>query len=206
MINNYRLNLSKYSTHQIIVDNIGKSKKVLDVGCNDGYIGQNSNKSNKFWGLDYSENSIKEAKSYYEDAIVYDANKLETLPWNQKFDLIIFADILEHLIDPEKVLTWFVENYLNDSGMVIISLPNIANWQVRLKLLFGRFDYANNGIMDRTHFHLYTYKSAEQLINIANLSVVNKYGGANIFGPIIKFLLFLKPLLATGIILICKKK
>jgi predicted TPR repeat methyltransferase len=62
--NPYKLNLSKYSTHNIIQSNIGINKTVLDIGCNDGYIGKISDKSNQFYGLDCSEESVKRAKKY----------------------------------------------------------------------------------------------------------------------------------------------
>jgi len=204
--NPYKLNLfSKYSTHNIIIDNVGIDKTVLDVGCNDGYIGNNSDKSNNFYGVDYLEDSINKAKQSYKDAIVYDLNNLENLPWNIKFDVIIFADVLEHILYPEKVIDFFTKNYLKDNGRIIISLPNIANWQVRLKLLFGKFDYKNTGIMDRTHLHLYTYKTALTFVSKFNLKTEKIVGGASIFGLIISIFPFLKSLLATNIIIIARK-
>jgi 2-polyprenyl-3-methyl-5-hydroxy-6-metoxy-1,4-benzoquinol methylase len=201
--NYYKLNLlSRYSTHNIIIDNVGLNKTVLDVGCNDGYIGQHCDKSNIFYGLDYSENSINKTKNIYKDAVVFDLNLLQKLPWgNTRFDVIIFADVLEHILYPEKVLSFFVENYLKDGGCVILSVPNIANWQVRLKLLLGRFNYTDSGIMDRTHLHLYTFKTATDLILGSNLTIKNKIGGASVFGPVLAVFPFLKSLLATNIII-----
>jgi 2-polyprenyl-3-methyl-5-hydroxy-6-metoxy-1,4-benzoquinol methylase len=198
------LNLSKYSTHNIIKSNIGAKKIVLDVGCNNGYIGKYSDKSNQFYGLDYLEDSVKKARENYKDAIVYDLNKLEQLPWNIKFDVLIFADVLEHVLFPEEVLNYFVKNYLREGGKVIISLPNVANWQVRLNLLFGKFDYTETGIMDKTHLHFYTYKSARKLILAGNLKIVREFGGASLFGSVIRILPSLRSFLATNVILICE--
>lgn len=61
--------------------------------------------------------SIEEAKLIYKDARVYDLNNLERIPWNIKFDLIIFADVLEHTIFPEKILNFFVKEYLRKFGI-----------------------------------------------------------------------------------------
>ena len=205
MSNPYKLNLSKYSTHRVIIENIGLNMNVLDVGCNDGYIGKMSNNTNKFYGLDYLKESVEEAKKIYSDVLEYDLNNLINLPWDIKFDVIVFADVLEHLLYPETVLNFFVANYLKENGKIIVSLPNIANWEIRLNLLFGKFDYTDTGILDKTHLHFYTFESAKILISIPNLKLINDFGGASFFGPIIKILPFLKPLLATNIILIAKK-
>ena len=111
MSNPYALNLSSYSTHSIIINNIGKNKKVLDVGCNDAYIGKYSDPSNVFYGLDYLPESVNKAKKTYKDAMLYDLNNLKDLPWGITFDTLIFADVLEHVLYPEEALDFFVNNY-----------------------------------------------------------------------------------------------
>jgi 2-polyprenyl-3-methyl-5-hydroxy-6-metoxy-1,4-benzoquinol methylase len=205
MTNPYSINTNKYSTHSIIVNNIGIQNMVLDIGCNDGYIGKDSDYSNIFYGLDYLKDSIKKAKGVYKDAILYDLNNLEKLPWNKKFDILIFADVLEHVLYPDQVLDFFVKNYLKEGGKVIVSLPNIANWQIRLNILLGKFEYTETGIMDKTHLHFYTFKTAQDLIKSQNLSITKTYGGATFFGKIIEKLPLFNGLLATNIIYICEK-
>jgi 2-polyprenyl-3-methyl-5-hydroxy-6-metoxy-1,4-benzoquinol methylase len=200
MSNPYALNLSSYSTHSIIINNIGKNKKVLDIGCNDGYIGKDSDTTNTFYGLDYLQESVNKAKEVYKDAMLYDLNNLKELSWNKKFDTLIFADVLEHVLYPEEALDFFVNNYLKKGGRVIISLPNIANWQIRLNLLLGRFNYTETGIMDKTHLHFYTFKTAKELIEKRGLTIYKGYGGATFFGRIIKRAPFLNGLLATNFI------
>lgn len=205
MNNPYKLTKTVYSTHSIIINTVGEKGIVLDVGCNDGYIGKDSHKDVVFYGLDYLLDSVVKAKKIYKDAYVYDLNNLQKLPWGIKFDTIIFADVLEHVIYPEKTLQFFVDNYLQSKGKVIISLPNIANWQIRSKLLFGNFDYTETGIMDKTHLHFYTFKSAKKLLEQNGLHVIDTFGGASFFGKIIAYLPWLKSLLATNIIYICEK-
>ena len=207
MKNPYKLNVSQYSTHRALLDAIGENKTVLDVGCNDGYIGKLADKSNTFYGLDYLPESVALAKKVYADAIEYDLNDIKPLPWKQQFDVIIFADVLEHILLPEPALKYFVDNYLKPDGVVVISLPNIANWQVRWNLLWGNFDYVDgSGIMDKTHLHLYTFKTARELVEAGGL-VVDKFSyGASFFGPIIQASGgLLRNVLSTGIIMLCKK-
>ena len=206
MQNRYNLNLwSKRSTHNVLVNLIWNNKKVLDVWCARWYLGSSCDKSNQFWGLDYNSSDIVEANSVYQDAIEYDLNDIQKLPRDQTYDIIIYADILEHVLYPEKVLHFF-DQYLNDGWKVILSVPNIANRQVRFKLLFGDFDYIDGaGIMDSTHLKIYTYKTAEKLLNDGWYDVINKYGWASILGSIINFIPSLKWLLSTNIILIWKR-
>lgn len=206
MPNLYKLNISKYSTHNIIINNIGCNKVILDVGCNQGYIGKSSDSSNRFYGIDNFPEVIEEAKKNYVDAIKYDLNNLTPLSWDNKFNIIIFADVLEHTNNPDNVLQFFVNNYLLDDGSVIISVPNIANWQIRWSLFFGNFNYTDTGIMDKTHLHFFTFRSAKKMVEKAGLRITKEYGGASVFGPILKLLPFLKGLLSTNIILICEKK
>lgn len=204
--NKYKPNFkSSFSTHSVITGLIGTNHTILDVGCNEGYLGRYS-KKNIFYGLDSNLHTIKKAKKYYQDVIVYDFNNLQSLPWKIKFDIIIFADVLEHILFPEKTLSFFVNKYLKYDGKVIISLPNIANWSIRLKLLSGKFNYTETGILDRTHLHFYTYKTAIQLIkNVERLQINKVLYGASLLGPFIKIFPFLKGLLATNIIIVAKK-
>lgn len=203
--NIYKLCTARYSTHQIIKQLVGFGKTVLDIGCNEGYLGKFIDQDNIFYGLDNSKEAIAKAKTKYQRAIYYDLNSPKKLPFNIKFDVIIFADVLEHLIDPEKTLKFFINNYLKKDGEIIISVPNIANWQIRLNLIFGRFEYQDCGILDKTHFHFYTFKSARELPISLGLKVVKEIGTSLFFGGVIKTFPSLKKILSTEIILVCTK-
>jgi len=210
MKNNYQLkNKTRFSTHSIFSKLIGKKNKILDIGCNDGYLKDISDKSNNFYGIDYSLESLEIAKNKYKSVIQKNLNNLDdlTLPWENSFDVIIFGDILEHLLYPEKILNFYINNYLKKDGIVIISLPNVANFMIRINLLFGKFKYTDSGILDRTHLHLYTFKSALELIKKnTNLEVEEVYGGSTYLGFLIYLFPFLKGLFATNIIYVCRKK
>jgi hypothetical protein len=79
--------------------------------------------------------------------------------------------VIEHLYDPAVVLKK-VKPLLKKDGLVIISTPNIANWLVRLRLLFGLFDYKDEGVMDKTHIRFFTLKSLKKLISYAGFRLV----------------------------------
>ena len=201
MSNPYKLNLAKHSTHSLIKRLIGANNTVLDVGCNEGYLGSISDPSNVFYGLEYSADSIQVAlKNGYRQVLQVDLNKIENLVLDTKFEVIVFADVLEHLLHPELVLEYFILHHLQAGGRIIVSLPNIANWQIRIQLLLGIFDYTETGIMDKTHLHFYTYKSARELLLKDNLKIKSELAGSSFFGPLTQLMPFTRPLLATSII------
>jgi 2-polyprenyl-3-methyl-5-hydroxy-6-metoxy-1,4-benzoquinol methylase len=86
-------------------------------------------------------------------------------------DLLLFLDVLEHLPNPERLLRRLTAK-LAPGGKVIVSLPNIAHLSVSIPLLiWGRFDYADAGILDRTHLRFFVRESALALMNGAGLKV-----------------------------------
>ncbi|MFZ5568623.1 MAG: class I SAM-dependent methyltransferase [Pseudomonadota bacterium] len=95
---------------------------------------------------------------------------LPDLP-SASIDLILCLDVLEHLVDPWETLRR-LDKFLKPGGMWIISVPNIRNYHILTDLAFkGRFDYANDGILDRTHLRFFTRASAIQLAEITGAKV-----------------------------------
>jgi SAM-dependent methyltransferase len=86
-------------------------------------------------------------------------------------DLVVLGDVLEHLADPVPVLA-AAAGLLAPGGRLAVSVPNVAFWQVRLGLLAGRFDYAETGVLDRTHLRFFTRRSLREALGGAGLSVV----------------------------------
>ncbi len=82
-------------------------------------------------------------------------------------------DVLEHLPDPERALA-AARRLLRPGGRLFVSVPNVANLTVRLSLLFGRFEYGDRGIMDRTHLRFFTRKSALRMVRGAGFEVLRK--------------------------------
>jgi SAM-dependent methyltransferase len=86
------------------------------------------------------------------------------------FDAIVCGDLIEHLRDPERFLAR-VRPLLRPGGQLVVSTPNVANWAIRLGLLFGRFRYTQRGILDRTHSHLFTRKTLLECLAAAGYQV-----------------------------------
>jgi SAM-dependent methyltransferase len=89
----------------------------------------------------------------------------------ERFDVVIFADVLEHLPAPADALRRY-QQFLRPGGSVIVSLPNVALWSVRFSLILGRWEYQETGVLDRTHLRFFTRRSARMLLREAGLTTV----------------------------------
>ncbi len=146
--------------------------RVLDVGCGTG--GQtcaiNRDKNNDVVGIEPDPVRAAAARglglNIYQG--VFDQQFVATYG---TFDVIVLADVLEHVADPAQMLA-LVRGCLRPGGSVIISVPNVAHWTVRSRLLFGRFQYAEGGIMDATHLRWYTRSTLLALLQHAGFTVV----------------------------------
>jgi SAM-dependent methyltransferase len=106
-------------------------------------------------------------KDKCHEMIVADLDK--PLPQlNGQFDVIVYGDILEHLRNPMEVFTGFNRS-LRPEGQVIVSVPNVTHLWVRLNLLLGRFDYADRGILDRTHLRFFALSWFKRFLSDAGL-------------------------------------
>jgi 2-polyprenyl-3-methyl-5-hydroxy-6-metoxy-1,4-benzoquinol methylase len=204
-------NPNPYSVHQKIVHSIGKNKKVLDVGCSEGLLSKRIYQNNcTVVGIELDTEAALKAKSFCNEVIIGDVESVDlNLEYLNYFDVIVFADILEHLKDPLEVLKTF-KNYLTDEGYIIISVPNIANWKIRLQLLFGNFEYSEYGILDNSHLRFFNEKSVRKLVNDAGfeISVFDlSVGDVNKFSKIFHSIGIIRPnLLAFQFLIIAKTR
>lgn len=165
--------LDPYSVHQKIVKFVGEQKKVLDIGCAEGNLSKQM-KINKceVFGIEIDVESAKVAEKYCKDIFIGNVESIKLQEeYENYFDFIIFADVLEHLKEPSRVLKRF-EKYLKEDGYIIVSLPNIANWRMRLKLLTGHFEYEDHGLLDNGHLKFFNEKSAKRLLLDSGFEIV----------------------------------
>jgi SAM-dependent methyltransferase len=99
-----------------------------------------------------------------------------------KFDAITFGDVLEHIADPAKMLS-IAKRCLSPGGVIILSVPNVAHWTLRVRLLIGRFDYTETGIMDATHLRWFTQKTLVTLVTNQGFEVVSLRHSAGLWMP-----------------------
>ncbi|HPG41022.1 MAG TPA: class I SAM-dependent methyltransferase [bacterium] len=156
--------------------------KLLDVGCSAGTLGGYliANKNCRVYGVDNNPQAINLAAAVLTAVAVMNIGS-DPFPFRgELFDIIIFGDVLEHLTDPQSVLMQF-QDYLAPGGYMIVSLPNIANIIIRLKLLFGKWEYKEYGIMDATHLRFFTRQSSIDMFNKAGLQIQEIKTEAGVF-------------------------
>jgi 2-polyprenyl-3-methyl-5-hydroxy-6-metoxy-1,4-benzoquinol methylase len=164
----YILKSDRYSSHAQIAHwllvyraTLCRECTVLDVGCARGFLGHWLAAPDFYlMGIDNSVEYLADLHPNYQQKILADIESDVALSLDRVPDVLVLADVLEHCRYPESVLQNLCRRYVPSGTRVIISLPNVAHLHVRWSLLRGRFDYAERGILDRTHLRSFTLRSA----------------------------------------------
>ena len=144
--------------------------RLLDVGCGTGTITWNLQQLLKVEAIGIEPNPDRaEAARARGLNVRDDVLSAKLLADLGLFDVILFADVLEHLVDPVSVLQ-IARSGLKPGGVIVVSVPNVAHWTIRLNLALGRFDYEPTGLMDATHLRWFTKASLRRLFAAAGLA------------------------------------
>ena len=146
--------------------------RVLDVGCSSGYLGEAlRQRGHCVVGVEPDRISAEQARTRLDRVIVGTIEDfLAQSAGSERFDAMIFGDVLEHTADPAAVLRR-CRSHLTERGIVVASVPNVAHVGVRAMLLAGRWDYDERGILDRTHLRFFTKASLVDLLEDAGYTV-----------------------------------
>ncbi|MDR0920706.1 MAG: methyltransferase domain-containing protein, partial [Oscillospiraceae bacterium] len=186
---NTKIDINVDNSNTIILRQIHEKSKVLEFGPADGYMTEYMKKE-----LDCEVFIIELDKGAYENALQYAVGgiccNIESYEWTgsiqyETYDYIIFADVLEHLTNPQKALETAIK-YLKPDGKILISIPNIAHNSIILDLLTNKFDYHDVGLLDNTHLKHFTYNTLNEMIGNLNLTAINKYS-TNLFPQYTEF-------------------
>lgn len=163
------------TSHALMLELVGSSRSVLDVGCASGYLAEALGKQGcQVSGVEYDAIEAEKARPFLADLVVADLNQVDLggkFP-DVTFDTIVFGDVLEHLLEPASVLNSSL-SLLKPDGTVVISIPNVAHGAVRLTLLQGRWDYRPTGLLDRTHIRFFTLETLLAMLRTAGLVVTD---------------------------------
>ena len=170
----YPIKHSRHSSHHYVRELVGANQDVLDLGCGEGFLAaQLAAQGNRVTGVDFLP-EVKDGSGlqrYFsadlDGGIAHVIRELN----GQRFDRVLLLDVLEHLKRPETLLLQCHE-VLQRDGYVVVSVPNIANITVRAMLLFGRFNYTDRGILDRTHLRFFTRTTARRFLEENGFQIV----------------------------------
>lgn len=164
----------RWSSHTIIRNwlcDFPVGASVLDIGTAGGILGKHFQGSGiTLKGIELLPEYAEAARAYYAEVICARIEDVaDEIIASQ--DGIVCADVLEHLVYPKQVLERLV-SLQKTKTQFLISVPNVANIWIRLNLLFGKFDYTENGILDRDHLHFYTKRTFKSLLFESGLRIL----------------------------------
>lgn len=168
----YTLKVSPYSSHSRLLELLpaeGAGKRVLDIGCGDGYVGRLlAERGFKVMGV---ERAGGHTAAFPPEVELVEADLDDGLPrLGDRFSYVICADVLEHVKAPARLLEQ-IRPLLARDGVLIASLPNSGNLYFRLNVLFGRFPRHDRGLFDRTHLHFYMLDGWRELLSAAGYRI-----------------------------------
>lgn len=149
---------------------------ILDLGCSNGALGgslKHGRPDRRLWGVEYDAGFAASAAAVLDRVQCADLNQLN---WDaafgeQRFDCVIFADVLEHLVEPLQCLRQ-ARRFLAPGATVVVSLPNIRHLSAFVSIfLRGQFPRRDRGLFDRTHLRWFTIRDAHQLLTDAGFQV-----------------------------------
>lgn len=170
----YRIDLDDPNeTHVRQLRLIGSDRTVLELGCGSGAMTSALRAQGcRVTGVELDPQAAAKAAEFAERVVLADLDQpgaLDELA-GERFDIVLAGDVLEHLRDPGPLLV-AAARLLTDEGYLVASIPNIAHGSTRLGLLQGRWDYADDGLLDRTHLRFFTRTTVEELFTEAGLRI-----------------------------------
>ncbi len=151
----------------------GRPRRILDIGCSDGSLLVALGGDGETTGIELDDELAAAARTRIRTLIQGDALQAtsDLCESGAEFDLVICADILEHLVSPELVMK-NVAGMLAPDGQCVVSLPNVRFWTTFWELgVKGRWPRKPRGVHDRTHLRWFTHKDAVDMFTAAGLEV-----------------------------------
>ena len=184
-----------YRGHQLLIDAVLRRSqpgdRVFEGGVSSGYLAEALTDAGRIVdGAEIDAGAAESARRVCETVIVGDLQHLGADALTHDYDVLLFGDTLEHLPDPALVLAR-LRPRLKSGGVVVVSVPNIANWAMRLSLLLGRFRYTDRGILDRTHLRFFTRRTVVELLKSSGYRVIELRASVPVPGVTTRWLCWL---------------
>ena len=171
----YEVDLAGDTAPAQVIALTGNNRKVLEVGAGSGAITRHLARTNgcEVVALEINPESIRKLKPYCK--AIYSSNLNDpawpgTLSAEGKFDVVIAADVLEHVYDPWTVLKG-MKSLLNEGGSIILSLPHVGHCSLLACLIQEDFEYREWGLMDKTHIRFFGIHNIQALYESAGMVI-----------------------------------
>ena len=157
-----------------------KNLKVMEIGAAYGetlYYLKNKGIASEVVGVDIYEDKINKENYKNIDRFIFgNIEDIDFPEYYNYFDLILLPDVLEHLIEPKKVLSK-VHKYLKQDGVIFVSMPNVRHYSALNKIFIkGDFGYEESGIFDTTHLRFYCRKNIKELLENSGFKTIIEQG------------------------------
>jgi 2-polyprenyl-3-methyl-5-hydroxy-6-metoxy-1,4-benzoquinol methylase len=146
---------------------------ILEIGCSEGQTGALAlarGKCARYIGIELHEPSARIAATRLTEVHIGNIEEMPLEFTAASFDAVIISEVLEHLIDPWAVVARMAP-LLRPGGLIFASSPNISHHRVIRSLLRGRWDLADQGVMDRTHLRWFTPATYQAMFQSAGFTI-----------------------------------
>lgn len=158
----------------------GEARRVLDIGCGAGAFGAGLKADRgdgcEVWGVEMDPEAAARAGRVLDRVVTGDARRVPADLAGEAFDCLVLNDVLEHLAEPGELLR-DLRPLLAPGGRIVASLPNVRYFFNVVDLaLHGRWEYTDEGILDRTHLRFFTRSGMHELFTAAGYAVESQTG------------------------------
>jgi len=146
-------------------------KKVLEIGCGEGWFGKKVKElypDCTYHGVELFPDAAKVADNNIDGVLIGNIEEQQVMDAVQSgYDLLVFGDVLEHLIDPWATLK-LLRSKAADQSTCVACIPNVAHWSMIARLLAGQWTYEDAGLLDRTHLRFFTVETMIKMFQDAD--------------------------------------
>jgi 2-polyprenyl-3-methyl-5-hydroxy-6-metoxy-1,4-benzoquinol methylase len=167
----YDLKDSPESSHSVLLEMLENlpPSRILDVGCSGGLFAERARSlGHHVTGVDSVE--IAGVRDRVDEFFQCNLEHGVPAEVGRAFDVVIAADVIEHVADPEALLER-LRDLLDPAGQLLVSIPNFGHWYPRMRVAAGRFDYDRRGILDSTHLRFFTRRSLLRTVRASGYAV-----------------------------------